>query len=182
MEIAYNKYADLGKAFGVTPQPASLVHRDLNLHFRPVTEFELNSSRVALGDQMSGAIMQFGAQPSASPVIPRTNLVRYDFNRLGISLIGADEVLAIVLYGKNAPSLLLRESGVGNRTHQVRVGMSTTDLDELMQDADYDFRQLTDPGVNYRFYKDLGIAILMHDGMIVEIAISQIPKQNTGLI
>jgi hypothetical protein len=179
---AYKKYTDLEKSFGVATPPASVVHRDLNLHFRPVTDLVVSSSRVALGDQMSAVKLQFGAVPSVSPVIPRTNLVRYDFNQLGISLIGGDEVLAIVLTGKGAPVLSLREVAVGSRTHQIQVGMSANDLDELMQDADYDFRQLTDPGTNYRFYKDLGIAILVRDGSIVQIAISQIPKENTGLI
>lgn len=181
-KFAYNKYADLGKTFGVTPQPASLVHRDLNLHFRPVTELEVKSSHVALGDQMSEARLQFGVIPSVSAVIPKTNLLRYDFNQFGISVIGADEVLAIVLAGKSAPELNLREIGVGNRAHQIRVGMSSKDLDELMQDSDYDFRQLTDPGINYRFYRDIGVAILIRDGLIVEVIISQIPKGNTGLI
>jgi len=51
-----------------------------------------------------------------------------------------------------------------------------------MQDADYDFRQLTDPDVNYRFYKDLGIAVLIRDGVVSEMIISQIPKGPTGLI
>ena len=97
-------------------------------------------------------------------------------------MIGGDEVLAIVLAGKSAPGLYLREIGVGNRAHQIRIGMSTKNLDELMQDSDYDFRQLTDPGINYRFYKDLGVAILIRDGLIVEMVISQIPKETTGLI
>ena len=181
-KFAYNKYADLSKIFGIAPQPASLVHSDLNLHFRPVLDLEVNSSHVALGDQMSGAKSQFGVVPSVSPVIPQTNLLRFDFNPLGISLIGSDEVLAIVLAGKSAPVLSLREVGVGNHTHQVRIGMSAKELDELMQDSDYDFRQLTDPQINYRFYRDLGVAILIRDGFIVEMAISQIPKENTGLI
>ncbi len=179
---AYEKYSDLGKAFGVAPQPPSLVHGNVNLHFRPVTELIVGSSHVSLGNQMSMAGSQFGTAPTISPVVPRTNLVRYDFNQYGISLIGADEVLAIVLSGKSSPSLSLRDVGLGNQTHQIRVGMSANELDELMQDADYDFRQLTDPGTNYRFYRDLGIAVLVRDGLIVEIAISQIPKDNTGLI
>jgi tetratricopeptide (TPR) repeat protein len=179
---AYRKYSDLGKTFGFAPQPASVVHRDPNLHFRPVTDLLISSSRIALGDPMTGEKSRFGGAPTISPVIPRTNLVRYSFDPLGISIIGADEVLAIVLTGANAPALTLHELGVGNQTHQIRVGMSVNDLDGLMQDADYDFRQLIDAGTSYRFYRDVGIAILIRDGLIVEIAISQIPKEATGLI
>jgi hypothetical protein len=123
-----------------------------------------------------------GGSPVVKPVIPNTNLLRYDFVQRGISLIGVDEVLAIVLAGESAPALSLREIGLGNRAHTIHVGMSTTELDALMQDADYDFRQLTDPETNYRFYKDVGIAVLIRNGVVAEVVISQIPKENTGLI
>jgi len=179
---AYDKYADLSRIFGISPQPASLVHGDLNLHFRPVTELEINSLHVALGDPMAKTKSEFTPAPSVLPVIPKTNLLRFDFDQLGISLIGSDEILAIVLSGKNAPSISVRDAGVGNRSHKISIGMSTKVLDQLMQDSDYDFRQLTDPNINYRFYKDIGIAVLVQGGLIAEIVISQIPKDNTGLI
>jgi tetratricopeptide (TPR) repeat protein len=179
---AYDKYADLSRIFGISPQPVSLVHGDLNLHFRPVTELEINSLHVALGDPMAKTKSEFTPAPSVVPVIPKTNLLRFDFDQLGISLIGSDEILAIVLSGKYAPSISVREAGVGNRSHKLSIGMSTKELDQLMQDSDYDFRQLADPKINYRFYKDVGIAVLVRDGLIAEIVISQIPKDNTGLI
>ena len=179
---AYNKYVDLSKMFGVSPQSASLIHGDSNTRFRPVTELVLDSSHIPLGEQISLALTSLGGSPVVKPVIPNTNLLRYDFVQRGISLIGVDEVLAIVLAGESAPALSLREIGLGNRAHTIHVGMSTTELDALMQDADYDFRQLTDPETNYRFYKDVGIAVLIRNGVVAEVVISQIPKENTGLI
>jgi hypothetical protein len=179
---AYSKYVDLSKTFGVTPQPASLIHGDSNLHFRPVTELVLESSHIPLGGSVSLALTSLGGTPTITPVIPNTNLLRYDFPLRGISLIGVDEVLAIVLAGESAPTLSIREIGLGNRTHTIRVGMSARELDALMQDSDYDFRQLTDAETNYRFYEDVGIAVLIRNGLVTEVVISQIPKQNTGLI
>lgn len=179
---AYGKYSDLGKQFGLTPEPAAHVHKDLNLHFRPVTGLEFDSQLVSLGDRISTTTTHWSIEPSVSTVIPRTSLVRYDFSQLGISVMGTDQVLAIILTGKNAPGLPLQEAGIGNRVHQIRVGMRTAELDDLMQDADYDFRHLTDPEVNYRFYKDLGLAVLIRDQVVTEIVISQIPKQDSAIL
>jgi len=86
------------------------------------------------------------------------------------------------LQGDKAPAIEVKEMGFGTKASKVYVGMPTLELDALMQDADYDFRQLLDPGVNYRFYKDLGIAVLIRDGVVSEMIISQIPKGPTGLI
>lgn len=179
---AYSKYSDLSKQFGITPESASHVHSDLNLHFRPVTDLNINSWHMALGDKIVDTTTHLAPAPTVSAVVPRTNLLRYDFTQLGVSVIGTDQVLAIVLSGKNAPAISLHEVGLGNRSHEIHIGMSTEELDHLMQDANYDFRQLTDPDVNYRFYQDLGLAILIKNKMITEVVISQIPNQDKGLI
>jgi hypothetical protein len=59
--------------------------------------------------------------------------------------------------------------------------MTAAELDQLMGDSDCDFRQLIDPELNYRFYSDLGIAVLNKNGAVVELVISQISKRKVGL-
>ena len=109
-----------------------------------------------------------------------TNVVRVEYPKLGIAVIGTDEVLAIVLCSDKASPVNLREMGLGARSIQLQVGMTSEDLDRLLGDSDYDFRQLIDPDLNYRFYSDLGIAVLSQRGKIVELVISQIPKKRVG--
>jgi len=41
----------------------------------------------------------------------------------------------------------------------------------------YDYRQLYDPEINYRFYRDLGIAIRIRKGEVAEIIVVQIPER-----
>ncbi|NCQ33270.1 MAG: hypothetical protein GW802_38645, partial [Armatimonadetes bacterium] len=61
---------------------------------------------------------------------------------------------------------------------ELRVGMGKDQLDALLTDQDYDFRQLTDPEVNYRFYRDLGLAVRVRDGKVEELVVVQIPQRH----
>jgi hypothetical protein len=107
-------------------------------------------------------------------------VVRLDYPNQGIEVIGTDEVLAIVLSGEKASPIRIREMGLGTKSIELKVGMTSADLDRLLGDSDYDFRQLVDPDLNYRFYSDLGIAVLSQGGKITELVISQVPKRRVG--
>ena len=95
--------------------------------------------------------------------------------------MATDLVLAITLSGANAPPLSVREMGLGAKATEFRVGMTTADLDHVLGDSDYDFRQLADPDLNYRFYSDLGVAVLIKNGKVIELVIGQLPKRKLGL-
>lgn len=181
-KTAYSKYSGLSKKMGIAPEPESTIFANDSPHFRPIDSLPIDTTQVALGDDFSQLKARMRTEDRVSTLIPNTNLARIDFPDRGIGVIGTDQVLAFVLQGGNAPAITLKETGFGSKTSRVYIGMPTRDLDALMQDADYDFRQLTDPDVNYRFYKDLGIAVLIHDGIVSEMIISQIPKGPTGLI
>jgi hypothetical protein len=181
-KTAYTKYSDLSKKMGVAPESESTIFANDSPHFRPIESLQIDKAQVALGDDFIQLKARMQAEDRVSTLIPNTNLARIDYPDMGIGVIGTDQVLAFVLQGGKAPAITLKETGFGTKTSKVYVGMPTRDLDALMQDADYDFRQLTDPDVNYRFYKDLGIAVLIHDGVVSEMIISQIPKGPTGII
>jgi hypothetical protein len=70
--------------------------------------------------------------------------VRLDYPNQGIKVIGTDEVLAIILSGDKASAVSIREMGLGARSIELKVGMTNADLDRLLGDSDYDFRQLVD--------------------------------------
>ena len=91
-------------------------------------------------------------------------------------------MLAFVLHGVNAPAITLKEMGVGAKISALSIGMSSRDLDLLMKDADYDYRELVDPEVKYRFYKNLGLALLIQNATVTEIIISQIPKRTRDFL
>jgi tetratricopeptide (TPR) repeat protein len=180
-EIAYQRYTTLSKQIGAVPQSERAIFSEMPARFRAVAALELPSIHIALGDSLDEAKQQLGIPQFNTPVIRSTNLVRLDYPTLGISVIGTDEVLAIILSGDKAPPLTVREMGLGTKPAELRIGMSNKELDQVLQDSDYDFRQLIDPDISYRFYPDLGIAVQSHTGMVTEFVISQIPKQRIGL-
>ncbi len=181
-KTAYGKYSDLSRAMGIAADPESEILSNTDQSFRPVTSLAVGTVSVALGDDFEHLKMMMRAGDRISTLIPGTNLERIDFSSQGIGVIGADEVLAFVLHGVNAPAITLKEMGVGAKISALSIGMSSRDLDLLMKDADYDYRELVDPEVKYRFYKNLGLALLIQNATVTEIIISQIPKRTRDFL
>jgi len=180
-QLAYQRYANLCKQSRTTPKPESALLPEMQTRFRPVAALDLNKSQIMLGESLEEAKHQLGTASSSIPVIHGTNLVRLEYSDQGITVIGTDEVLAIVLSGAKAPVLNVREVGLGTKSIELKVGMANVDLERLLRDSDYDFRQLVDSNLNYRFYSDIGIAVLSQGGKVKELVISQIPKRKVGL-
>jgi hypothetical protein len=116
-------------------------------------------------------------QGQAVSVIGGTNLQKIQYPERGIELLVNEQVLAISLKGKNAPSLPLRASGLGGKTSLLNVGMAQQDLEEILGNEDYDFRQLDDPQVHYRFYRALGVAVRVKQRVVQELVVVQIPER-----
>jgi tetratricopeptide (TPR) repeat protein len=180
-QLAYQRYAILCKqSGGAAPKTESALLSQTTVRFRPVATLDLSRGQIALGQSLAEAKGQLGAASSSSPIVRGTNVVRLDYTNQGIKVIGTDEVLAIILFGDKASAVSIREMGLGTKSIELKVGMTSADLDHLLGDSDYDFRQLVDPDLNYRFYSDLGIAVLSQGGKIAELVISQVPKRKVG--
>jgi adhesin HecA-like repeat protein len=179
-QLAYQRYAILCKTSGTTPKTEGALLSQTTVRFRPVATLDLSRGQIALGQSLAEANGQLGAPSSSTPVVRGTNVVSLDYPNQGIKVIGTDEVLAIILCGDKASALKVREMGLGTKSIELKVGMASADLDRLLGDSDYDFRQLVDPELNYRFYSDLGIAVLSQGGKITELVISQVPKRKVG--
>jgi hypothetical protein len=134
-----------------------------------------------LGESLLKSRRQLGAAGVSSPLVKGTNLVQVDYSEKGIKIMATDVVLAIILSGANAPPLPIKEMGLGAKATELRVGMPTADLDRVLGESDYDFRQLADPDLNYRFYSELGVAVLIKNGKVIELVIGQLPKRKIGL-
>jgi hypothetical protein len=179
-QLAYQRYNALCKQSGSVPKTENELLSQTTVRFRPIAALDVNRGQIALGQNLVEVKRQLGAEVSSIPVVRGTNVVRVEYPKLGIAVIGTDEVLAIVLCGDKASPVNIREMGLGTKSIQLQVGMTNADLDRLLGDSDYDFRQLINPDLNYRFYSDLGIAVLSQSGKIVELVISQIPKKRVG--
>lgn len=179
-QLAYQRYSILCKQSGAVPKTEDALLSQTTVRFRPVAALDLSKGQIALGQTLAEVRGQLGAEASTAPVVRGTNVVRLDYPNQGIKVIGTDEVLAIVLCSDRASAVSIREMGLGTKFIQLKVGMTSAELDRLLGDSDYDFRQLVDPDLNYRFYSDLGIAVLTQGGKVSELVISQIPKKRVG--
>jgi tetratricopeptide (TPR) repeat protein len=179
--LAYRRYLGLCKQYGVEPKSESALLSQSSPTFRPVAALGVQRGQVTLGESLTDATKTLGDASSLIPLVRGTNLREASYAGQGIKLVASDEILAIVLSGDNAPTLPVREMGLGTKSIELKVGMTTADLDRILGDSDYDFRQLIDPEVNYRFYSDLGVAVLVSNRRVVELVISQVPKRKVGL-
>lgn len=66
------------------------------VRFRPVAALDLARGQIALGQNLVEVKRQLGGEVSSTPVVRGTNVVRIEYPKLGIAVIGTDEVLAIV--------------------------------------------------------------------------------------
>ena len=179
-QLAYQRYAVLCKQSGTMAKTEAALLSQMTVRFRPVATLDLSRGQIALGQSLTEAKDQLGPASSSTPVVRGTNVVRLDYPDQGIRVIGTDEVLAIILCGDKASAVKIREMGLGTKFIELKVGMTSAYLDRLLGDSDYDFRQLVNPDLNYRFYSDLGIAVLTQGGKITELVISQVPKRKIG--
>ena len=179
-QLAYQRYAILCKQSGTAPKPQNVLLTESAAKFRPVAGIEFGKNRIALGESLIEARQTLGTATASTPAVRGTNLVQLDYPNQGMKVLGTEEILAILLCGEKAPDLSIREMGLGAKSVRLRIGMSMADLEQVLGDSDYDFRQLIDPNQNYRFYSDLGIAVLTENGKVVELVISQIPKRQVG--
>jgi hypothetical protein len=94
----------------------------------------------------------------------------------GIELLCTEQVLAICLRGPTAPPLSLRTTGLGANTKALRVSMAGAELDQVLKDQDYPvFKELIVPDVHYQYYRELGLAVRLRQGVVEELVIVQLP-------
>lgn len=107
-------------------------------------------------------------------LIEDTGLVDYAFHPWHTSVWATQEVLSIQLYGLSAPAIGIQETGLGSDVQYLRVGMSEGELNSILG-TDYERRLLVTWTDNYRFYRDLGLAVAVVDGVVTQLVITQVP-------
>lgn len=175
--LAYERYTKLCKELDLKPKTKAELMTSARAPLRLVTSLPLPGNvSVTLNEPMADVRKLLGAGKEV-PIVKNTKLVRVKYPERGIDLIGTENVLAICLSGSKAPELPVRAVGVGSPTHKLKVGMTRDDVEKLLGDEEYDFREIDQPGHTYRFYPDLGLALRIQNGKVEELAIVQIPRR-----
>ena len=176
--LGYERYLLLCKEQGRPSKTKEQLAENTRVVLRPLTSVRLDDKEtVALAELRADVASRLGPE-KVIPMARGTSLVRLRYEQRGVDLIAGERVLALCVQSP-AVAVLLRAAGLGTlKETELRVGMGKDQLDALLTDQDYDFRQLTDPEVNYRFYRDLGLAVRVRDGKVEELVVVQIPQRH----
>jgi hypothetical protein len=174
--LAYKRYANLCRELDLAQQSEQKLKKPARARLRLLTSVTLGPDRtVSLGEPVAAIQDRLGGA-EVVPVIPKTNLVRMRYPDCGVELLATDQVLAICLRSPRAPALPLRGTGLGAEAREVRVGMSQDEFEQILGDGDYVFRELDTRNVNYRFYREVGLAVRIRQGTVEALVVVQIPK------
>lgn len=175
--IAHDRYAKLCKELARPAKSKADLAAGARTSLRLVTALPLAGDvAVTLNEPLADARKVLGPGREV-PIVRNTKLLRVKYPERGIDLIGTENVLAILLSGPNAPALPVRPTGVGTQVLKLRVGMTREEVEKLLGEEEYDFREIDLPGHSYRFYADLGLALRVKGGKVEELAIVQIPRR-----
>jgi hypothetical protein len=175
--LAYDRYTKLCRELDQTPKKKPDLIASGRVTLRLVTTLPLSGdTSVTLNEPLADARKLLGAGQEVQ-IVKNTKLVRVKYPERGIDLLGTENVLAILLSGPKAPELPVRPTGVGTQTVKLKIGMTTSEIEKLLGDEEYDFREIDQPGHSYRFYADIGLALRLRQGKVEELAIVQIPRR-----
>ncbi len=154
--------------------------------FRPVFSVSFDEeSTIALG-QPSEELKKLLGQGIAVEAVPRTNLKRIHYGRRGVEFLANEEVLAIVLKGPNAPRIKLEPKGplTGSARFEIYPGMTKSALERLLVDSGCtrgcEPIQMINADVPYRFYRSLGIAVLLDESdTVAELIVVQVLERRS---
>ena len=175
--LAYEQYAKLCTQAGVDAKVENDLKVAANTQYRLVTGVALpDGATLTLNDPMP-ALEQTLGQGRSQDVVKTAHIRRLQYPALGLDLLAANRLVAIRLRGPKAPPLVIRASGPGGASHEVRPGMTVAELDALLGgDANtWDERYGANTQIVYRFYPRLGFGVRIGGDKIIEIIVAQIP-------
>lgn len=117
-------------------------------------------------------------KPAVREPLAGEAIVRWRYPALGVEVLVGDRVLAICLPAGSAAPLELRRTAGGST--RLEVGMDRDELDRLLGDDNFEFVQLVNPDLNYRYYREAGVAVRIKQGRVEEIAVVQVPSRRVG--
>ncbi|MCA9237265.1 MAG: M48 family metallopeptidase [Planctomycetales bacterium] len=176
--IAYDEYVALAGKLNVTPKATEELQQPRTDDWRTVGGIELpDGPSIMLSAALEPVASVLDGSIEGEPLFKRFNLRRYDFSNQGVSLIGKDKIIAIILSGPNAPPVELRREALGAQPQQLTIGMPRAEVEALLGDAWTSTNtSIIDPEQRHEFYEDVGVAVRYGaDKTVVEIILTVAP-------
>lgn len=175
-KIGYSAYTSQCSSLKTNPKSQKELIKLGEASWRPIVGINLSSNEsISLTDPLDANIVKLGVTTSI-PVVTGTNIKMWRSENAGIDILGAENVIAIRLFNSNSPKLILQHIGTGGATQEFYIGMAAYKVDETLGEY-YTKGAWIDPDVYYRFYKEIGIGILIKQNKVSEILITPIPRR-----
>lgn len=172
-KVAYAEYSDLCKSLGKKAKSQDDFKTTTNEDFRIVSTVVLdNGQAIGLSTPVDEVLTRLGNVDPIN-VASKSKLEQYSFTKYGVELIALDQILAITVKGNNSPKVDLKKKGLGGEGDKVYIGMPSDQLNDLLG-MDYVPTRIIGKEKKYRYYQNLGLAIMVKNGKIKEIVIAQI--------
>ena len=154
--IQYAKVCSLGPDSCLTEAQLKAANQ---VPIREVAAVDLGAGKsIRLGEPFQQVAAQIGEGQQVSG-ISNSSVQRLRYPQHALDIVSTDVVLAIILRGKNSPALRIRQVGSDSGQNLIRCGMTTDELERVLNNQPYRYEGLLDTWVPYRFYPAIGIAV-----------------------
>lgn len=158
-KLAYDKYTKVCSERSnscVTEPQLKGANRAL---LREVAAVDLGGGKsLRLGESFQAATSRIGQGQQVGSV-PGTTARRMRYPQYALEVVASDVIMAIILNGRDAPVLQVRQVGTGSQRSSIRYGMTADELEKALADQPYRYEGLLDTWIPYRFYPGIGIAV-----------------------
>jgi tetratricopeptide (TPR) repeat protein len=177
--LAYEQYEKLCHAASVEPKPRKALAEERNTVFRPVSGVTLPDGREVKLNEPVKPLEESLGQDVRQVLVERSNVHRRRYAQHGLDLLCTSKVLAIRLLGAKAPPIVLKASGLTQKSHELRPGMTVDELDAALGGDSHRWERRcgASTSIIYRFYCELGFGARISDeGTVMELIVAQIPR------
>ena len=153
---------------------------------KPVTSVKiLDSIFISISDDCNDLKMITDKmENTVISVAQKSNLKRTLLTNLGIELLTSDKVIAIFMNSNFKSSIEISSLGLNSKKRKISIGMSLENFEKQIEEEkdNYSYRQIFDVNTNYRFYKNIGLAVKINkkNKTVEELVIAQIPESKTN--
>ena len=173
---AYELYSDLCKKINSTPKSKESIIKNIAIHYKPVRSISFSKPKITIyPSQKITEVKKVLGEGEVIPVNKERKIYKYVYQKLGLEIVGGEEVIAITLINSSAPQIVV--AGVDNSKTIIPIGMSKTDLKKTLKGIYADGISIPWQEKVFSFYSDIGIAVGYQDDLISEIIIIQPPRK-----
>jgi Zn-dependent protease with chaperone function len=175
-KLGFDSYSKLCSESGMKCETEQQIRASARQGFRPLPPVEVGRGiQVQLGDSIEEVQKRLGPV-TPIPIARDVKLDRYRYPKLGIDVIGTDQVMAISLTSPVAPALKLQGQGQGGQAKTLRVGMTQLEVAQVLGETSQ-AATMFNRVVAYRFYPQVGLAARFVRARVAELLVVILPRR-----